>query len=230
MDRTTGHTTNRRHFIKSASFFAVALPASVLSGRFCSAEGDPGQPASQSVVGGGCENCDEIYEGLPRELSWQTAITGSNEPGEPLQMSGIIFHRDGKRPAPNVILYVYQTDAKGYYSRAPNETSNTRRHGRLRGWMKTNANGEYSFRTIKPAPYPNGKIPAHIHPIVKEPDKNEYYLDEYRFDDDPLLTPLERSRSENRGGSGIIKLTRNNEGIWVGKRDIVLGLNIPNYK
>jgi protocatechuate 3,4-dioxygenase, beta subunit len=65
---------------------------------------------------------------------------------------------------------------------------------------------------------------------VKETDKNEYYMDEYVFDDDPLVTKEYRAKQENRGGSGVIKLAKNQNGIWVGRRDIILGLNIPNYK
>jgi protocatechuate 3,4-dioxygenase beta subunit len=95
--------------------------------------------------------------------------------------------------------------------------------------MRTNAGGEYEFTTIKPAPYPSRDNPAHIHPIVKEPDRNEYYIDEYVFDDDPLLTQQRRNRLENRGGSGIITLVRSSDGVWHGRRNITLGLNIPNY-
>jgi protocatechuate 3,4-dioxygenase beta subunit len=71
-------------------------------------------------------------------------------------------------------------------------------------------------------------VPAHIHPLIKEPNKNEYYIDEYLFNDDPSLTTAERKRQENRGGNGIIKLGTLN-GMLVGKRDIILGLNIPDY-
>ena len=66
--------------------------------------------------------------------------------------------------------------------------------------------------------------------ILNNPDKDEYYIDETRFDDDPLLTKGERAKKEKRGGSGIIKLTKNQNGVWIGRRDIVIGLNIPNYK
>ena len=96
--------------------------------------------------------------------------------------------------------------------------------------MKTDEQGRYKFHSVKPAPYPGRNIPAHIHPIIKEPDKNEYYIDEIRFDDDPLLTKEERVKEEKRGGSGIIKHTKNQDGVWIGRRDVVLGLNIPNYK
>lgn len=178
------------------------------------------------IVGGGCDGCDLMFQGMPAKLNQETALTADTEPGEPLEISGTIYKRDGKTPAAGVILYVYQTSAKGYYESAPGAT----RHGRIRGWMKTDAQGRYQFRTVRPGAYPGRNIPAHIHPVVKEPDKNEYYLDEYRFDDDPHLTAAERAKEEKRGGSGIIKITRNQHGGWIGRRDITLGLNIPNYR
>jgi protocatechuate 3,4-dioxygenase beta subunit len=185
--------------------------------------------ASQGIVGGGCDGCERMFDNMPQQLSWQTAIASATEPGERMEISGIIFQADGKTPAPNVILYVYHTDAKGIYSPAPGATGGARSHGHLRGWMKTNDRGEYKFTSIRPAPYPNGQIPAHIHPVIKEPDKNEYWIDEYLFDDDPVLA-RERQRQENRGGSGIIHLAKNGEGVWIGRRNIVLGQNIPNYR
>ena len=81
---------------------------------------------------------------------------------------------------------------------------------------------------MKPASYPDAKIPAHIHPVIYEPGKNEYWIDEYLFDGDPFLTPQERKKQEKRGGSGIIVLEELN-GVLYGKRDIVLGRNIPDY-
>ncbi len=185
---------------------------------------------NRNLVGGGCDGCEGLFEEMPKQLSWETTIHKPGEPGEPLEISGTIFKADGKTPAAGVILYVYHTDARGIYEPAPGATGWVKRHGHLRGWMKTDARGQYKFHTIKPAAYPGRKDPAHIHPTVKEPDKNEYYIDEYRFDDDPLLTAQERARAEKRGGSGIIKLTKNSTGIWVGQRDIVLGQNIPNYR
>ena len=219
----------RRQFLKNLSVVAVVLPTVVLEETHSCSRAAQRASAARGVVGGPCDGCEGIYEGMPSQLSWETTIAADSEPGERLEISGLLLRPDGKTPAPDVILYVYHTDARGYYSPAPDATGLTRRHGHLRGWMKTNALGQYTFRTIKPTPYPNRNIPAHIHPIVKEPDKHEYYIDEYRFDDDPLLTAEERSRAENRGGSGIIHLAKSSTGLLVGRRDIVLGRNIPNY-
>jgi protocatechuate 3,4-dioxygenase beta subunit len=183
----------------------------------------------KKLVGGGCDGCDLIYAGMPKSLNWEITIPDAKEAGEPMEISGTIYQADGKMPAPNVILYVYHTNAAGHYAPAPGQT-NASRQGHLRGWMKTDAKGRYKFRSIRPGAYPGRKDPAHIHPVVKEADKNEYYIDEFRFDDDPLLTKEERAKEDKRGGSGIIKLAKNQNGVWVGHRDIVLGYNVPNYK
>jgi protocatechuate 3,4-dioxygenase beta subunit len=228
MDNNLSLNEGRRQFIKRALLLALALPA--VATQYSSCRGQHQQGTSTGIVGGGCDGCEGIYEGMPQQLSWQTAIASASEPGERMEISGIIYQLDGKTAAPDVILYVYHTDAQGYYSPAANATNLARRHGHLRGWLKTNASGQYRFTTIKPAPYPGMDNPAHIHPIVKEADKNEYYIDAYVFDDDPLLTREKRSKLENRGGSGIIRLVKSEEGVWLGKRNIILGLNIPNYR
>ena len=165
---------------------------------------------------------------MPRELSWRTTVAGEKEPGTALVVRGVIYQKDGKTPASDVILYVYQTDATGRYTPAGGQVHG-KRHGRLRGWMKTGADGRYEFQTIRPAAYPGQTIPAHIHPVVKEPGKNEYYLDEFVFDDDRLLTKEKRAKLEDRGGSGVLKVAEDEKGVATGRRDIVLGRNIPNY-
>jgi protocatechuate 3,4-dioxygenase beta subunit len=96
------------------------------------------------------------------------------------------------------------------------------RHGHLRGWIKTDQTGTYAFHTIKPAPYPNSNNPAHIHPIVYEPDGSLYWIDEYLFEGDPFLTNKIRADQSGRGGSGIISLVKNASGEWEGRRDIIL--------
>jgi protocatechuate 3,4-dioxygenase beta subunit len=189
----------------------------------------PSFPQSSQRIGGGCDGCELMYEGMPSELGWQSSIADKGEPGEPLEVRGVIYQNDGKTPAPSVILYVYHTDTSGHYSPATDQVQG-RKHGHLRGWMRTDQDGRYAFRTIRPAPYPQREIEAHIHAIVKEPGKTEYWVDEYVFDDDPLLTKKKRSLREDRGASGIVAASRDREGVWRARRDIILGRNIPNYE
>jgi protocatechuate 3,4-dioxygenase, beta subunit len=209
----------------------ILLPSIMLIGSCASREEDPRQEEPQPVitVSDGCEDCDLIYNGMPGDVSSETVIASPSEPGERLEIGGIIHESDGTTPAPGVILYLYHTDAKGDYSQSLDSSGRTR-HGHLRGWIKTNARGEYRFSTIRPAAYPNGIDPAHIHAIIKEPGRSEYYIDDYVFEDDSLLTPEHRSRYSNRGGSGIVQLTKGSDGVWRGRREIVLGLNVPRYQ
>ncbi len=188
----------------------------------------PKADTNDRQVGGRCEGCKRYALGLPQNISSEATLAGKDEPGERLTISGTIYKRDGRTPAEGVILYLYHTDATGHYSAAKGQTEAVG-HGHLRGWVKTGADGRYTFHTILPASYPHSKAPMHIHPTIKEPGITPYYIDEYLFDHDPNLTANERNRAENRGGSGIVKLSKNGNGTWVGKRDIVLGQNIPGY-
>lgn len=186
------------------------------------------QGRSDRAVGGPCDECDAMFEGMPSQFSWATNIASSGEPGEPMIISGTIYQKDGVTPAQGIMLYVYHTDNAGIYSTAPGQTI-AKRHGHLRGWMKTDAQGRYQFKSIRPGTYPNRGAPAHVHPLIKETGLTRYYIDEFRFEDDPLLTASERANQEKRGGSGIIALKKNAQGVWVGRRDIILGMNIPGY-
>jgi protocatechuate 3,4-dioxygenase beta subunit len=182
----------------------------------------------EKKVGDGCEDCELMFEGMPDKLQWKTTLTAATEPGEPLIIRGTIFKKDGKTPAPGIILYVYQTDAKGLYSPLADQ-KNGKKHGHLRGWMKTNDQGQYEFKTIRPASYPGSRIPQHIHPIIKEPGLSIYWIDDFLFSDDPFLNDQEKSNLQNRGGSGILTLKKDSNGVWLGERNITLGLSVPNY-
>jgi protocatechuate 3,4-dioxygenase beta subunit len=146
-------------------------------------------------------------------------------------VSGTVYQNDGKTPAKDIILYVYHTDQEGHYPTQGGETGWGRRHGYLRTWLKTNALGQYKFYTLRPASYPNSRIPAHIHATIKEPGKSPYWIDDYVFDDDPFLTPEERRSLRGRGGDhGVLKNGGTSDGITSYSRDIVLGLNVEGWR
>lgn len=182
-------------------------------------------------VGGPCEGCEAIHESpVPFDkLDLLVKLPGATWEGQkPMGINGIVYRADGTTPAPGVVLYIYHTDQTGRYTAKDNATGWGRRHGHLRGWMRTNEKGEYKFVTMRPAPYPGRTDPAHIHITIKEPGLNEYYIDEYVFADDPLLTADQRRKLENRGGSGILTL-KDVGNMYKAERHIYLGKNIPNY-
>lgn len=177
--------------------------------------------SEEPVLGGPCEGCDYVFIGMPGEISSQARIAPANEAGEALRIDGVVRGRDGK-PAAGIIVYAYHTDAKGRYPRA--ET----RHGRLRGWARSDSAGRYRFDTIRPASYPNSDIPQHVHMHLIEPGRGTYWIDDIVFTDDPLLTDRQRAQMvRGRGGpGGAATPTRDADGTWRVTRDLVLGAGI----
>ena len=149
-------------------------------------------------------------------------IAGPDEPGERLLLTGRITTPDGTKPAAGIIVYAHHTNNEGLYANGSNESEWSRRHGRLRGWAKTDADGRYSFHTIKPAPYPDMGGPAHIHLMIGEPGRRRYYIDDVVFIGEFGVTTGYHRKQELRGGSGIVTLRDNGNGVLVAVRDIIL--------
>jgi protocatechuate 3,4-dioxygenase beta subunit len=176
-----------------------------------------------------CEDCELMFVGMPGNINSVDTSRGWFEEGQRLLVRGNVFHSDGSTPATDVLLYYYHTDKKGIYAPGPGLPQQARRHGYLRGWVKTSSDGSYAIYTNRPAQYPEGRIEAHIHVIVKEPDiDNPYWIDAWIFDDDPLVTEALKSRLENRGGNGILTVKTEND-VQMAHHDIILGLNVPGY-
>lgn len=176
--------------------------------------------AQEPVIGGPCQGCELVFVDMPVQLKTNSRIGTISEKGEPLVLSGTVFNAN-KTPAHGIIVYAYQTDANGKYPKG------STRHGKLRGWARSDLNGRYSFKTIRPKAYSGRDIPQHIHLHIIEPDKATYYIDGVTFDDDPLLTPEHRQKQKCRGGCGESHPKRNARGSWHIRRDIILGEKIP---
>ena len=181
------------------------------------------------IVGGPFENGEFMYIGMPKNIKSIDTSAGWTQKGQKLLITGTIYKLDGKTPAPDVTLYYYHTDINGVYAGKQGLDPRVVRHGYIRGWVKSDTNGKYAIYTVRPAPYPNTSFEAHIHPSIKEPNiDKEYYIDEFVFDDDRLLTSEKRKALENRGGSGVLRVLISGD-LLIAEHNIILGLNIPNY-
>jgi protocatechuate 3,4-dioxygenase beta subunit len=172
-----------------------------------------GRPSNSSSV----SKTDRDTLDIPPKIK----MVADNEPGEPMIISGTIYLPDGKTPASGAILSVWHTDSKGYYIEGGGGAGEL--HPRIHGRMKTGADGKYEFRTVKPAPYPSNNTPAHVHGHLSAPSFPEYPII-YYFEGDKLITDKNRSElNRRRGGTpSIITLTKNNEGVLIGTRDLIL--------
>jgi protocatechuate 3,4-dioxygenase beta subunit len=180
-----------------------------------------GLPPSNALQEGNLPDCEWCgTEEAPANVSSRTQIALNSEPGQSIELSGKVYLEDGKTPAQGVIIYAYHTDATGQYALKGNETGNGKRHGHLRGWVKTDEKGRYFIRTIKPAPYPSRKEPAHIHMTLQAPGGTEFWIPSTLFAGDPLIAP--KDSVKNGVSSHIVHFKKANDGVLYGKRDIVL--------
>lgn len=132
------------------------------------------------------------YDPGPQARS-RITLAGPDEPGARLIVNGRVFQSDGQTPAAGVVLYVYQTDHTGHYSPRPGEPP------RLRGWMKTDAAGAFEYATVRPAPYPGGRIAAHVHTQLWGGGVPQQWNRDLLFADDPALPERDRRESAAAG-------------------------------
>ncbi len=183
--------------------------------------------SAQGTLIGNCEGCEAVFEYGDRVLSNTDTLPGFHQHEPKIKISGTIYEHDGKTPAEGVILYVYHTNRDGEYAKRGNEKGWARSHGYIRTWLKTGEDGTYTFYTFKPGSYSGN--PAHIHPIILEPNGKYYWLGSYLFEGDPNLTSSQRNQQNPRGGhNGILELKKEGN-LLVGKRDIILGKNMSGY-
>ena len=195
---------DRRLFLRGAGLALFGLPA-----------------LSLAAFGCGRNSSAKSEEKEAAGLSWKTVLVPAGEPGEPLVVSGRIFAADGKTPVEGVTLHVYHTDARGLYSEKDGQGGPP--DPRLKGSMKTDREGRYEFRTIRPASYPGTRNPQHIHAKVSGAGYAERSIPEYWFEDDPLVTNDMRARYKGLGTfSPIVTVRRGADGVYACVRDIKL--------
>ena len=138
---------------------------------------------------------EEAQRQRPATIGSAGRIAPLAEPGIPMVVRGRVVKADGRTPVPGVIVFAYQTDRSGVYNEAGLPG------WRLRGWAKSDAQGRFELRTIRPGSYPGTRTPAHIHVTIDGAGIPRRWAPEIQFADDPFT---------DRNGRGVLPVTVKN--------------------
>lgn len=173
---------SRRRCLQHAAWLGAGT-CSILAARGPH-EADAFESLPESVWGNARRNgLIMIHRPAPALLFERTQIVRVGERWQPLVVEGQVFAPDGQRPLEGITVYAYNTDFEGYYGIDHKEYP-----PRLYGWMKTGVGGHFELHTIYPGHYPGMRIPAHVHPTVWGSGYPPQWIEELRFEGDPLLT------------------------------------------
>jgi protocatechuate 3,4-dioxygenase beta subunit len=113
---------------------------------------------------------ERAQQSRPANLSSTARIAPTSEPGDPLVIRGQLLNVDGS-PAANAVVFAYHTDRGGLYDKRENGPHSWR----LRGWVRTDKDGRFTFETIRPGSYPNTNNPPHVHFTAFLPNGDRYH-------------------------------------------------------
>lgn len=121
-----------------------------------------------------------------------TLVNDGEAVGQRILVHGKVLGWDGK-PVPNTLIEIWQANAGGRY-RHKNDTFEAPLDPHFNGLGRTltDAEGNYSFYTIKPGAYPwgnhyNAWRPAHIHFSLYGRQFGERLVTQMYFPDDPMF-------------------------------------------
>lgn len=160
-----------------------------------------------------------IYDYNVDQLTSIDSIPDFESKTQKLKITGTIYKNDGKTPASDVIMYIEHADEDGDFDL---RTSNDKRYTYHRGWIQTNASGEYTFYTFIPGGDRRYNQLQQLFPTIKETGREFYNLESFLFDFDPLLTKSCRKKIAKKGDvSRILKPIKKGD-LLVVKKDIIL--------
>ena len=172
-------------------------------------------------------NRSPIYDYTELQLNNTDTIPGFDSKLNKLKITGTIYQSDGVTPASDVILYIDQADENGDFDL---RYTNEKRYVHNRGWIKTDADGTYTFYTYVPGNDRRFNQMQQLFPIVKEPSKDAYEIASFLFDEDPFLSKTCRRRMAKKGDPTRILKLKTVDGLSVVQKDIVLGLDMESTK
>ena len=168
-----------------------------------------------------------IYDYTEFELNNTDTIPGFESKVNKLKISGTIYESDGVTPARDVILFIEQADENGQFDL---RKQNDKRYVHNSGWVKTDADGQYTFFTYIPGNDRRYNQLQQLFPTIKEASKLEYEIESFLFDEDPMLTKLCRKKITKKGDPTRILKLKKEDGLYVAQKDIVLSVGVEASK
>ncbi len=113
----------------------------------------------------------------------RASLVGAEEPGDRLEITGVVLDPDCQTPLDGAVIDVWQADAEGRYD-------TTSADYRLRALLMSDADGRFAFTSVRPGNYPDagGMRPAHVHFTFSRPGYTPLTTQLY-FEGDPFLAP-----------------------------------------
>lgn len=168
-----------------------------------------------------------------RQLDWDADLTRvdraaagapARAEGEWLDLGGRVIDAQG-RPVDGATVEIWQCDVHGSYRHPRGAGSRVDAGFQGFGSLRTDAQGRYRFRTIRPAPYP-GRTP-HIHVLLRHPAWGEhvsqlFVAGEPGNERDGLyrrLSAADRAATE----FSLQRAPAGSEVVWLAERTLVVG-------
>ncbi len=153
------------------------------------------------------------------ELSSVDTIPGFDTKSDKLKVTGTVYLADGTTPAKGVIVYIEQADEFGNFEL---KKHNDKRYVENRGWIKTDANGNYTFYTYVPGGDRRYRMLQQLFVSVKAPNSVEQNIESFLFNDDPLLTKQCRKKINKKGDPSRILSPKKEGKLLVAQKNIIL--------
>ena len=164
-----------------------------------------------------------IFDYSEKHLNNTDTIPDFESQTSKIKITGTIYKSDGVTPAENVLLFINQANERGNFEL---KRHNKKRYVHHRGWIKTDADGRYTFYTFIPGDYYYANELKRIYPIVKAPNETAYKMDSFLFDNDEKLSKYCRKRIAKANQTNRILKLEEKGGMLVAQRDIYLDFPI----
>jgi protocatechuate 3,4-dioxygenase beta subunit len=163
-----------------------------------------------------------IFDYVENQITKLDTVPDYMSKSNKLKITGTIYKSDGVTPAKDVLLYIEQPDENGDFDLREKDDERYVHH---RAWVRTDADGQYTIFTFVPGSDRRFHQPQQIFPLIKEASGPAYALETFLFSEDPVLTKSCRKKIAQSGDPSRILVLKNEDGLLVAQKDIVLSSN-----